>query len=294
MDTSVAMAERAGWLQRAARLKPSHLLAGLNSLILVVAQYKYNILNGYWVLALAVTVSILTEVALSRVMRGRPPSLLNGYISGVSTTLLTKAAAGLAWPIAAVAAFSIASKSVLTWRGRHLWNPTNFGIGVMLLAAPGSTAILSHEFGNSLWANLAIWCVGLAVVARARLLHITLAYVLTFLALSSLRSALIGSPLLTEIAPITGPMYQLFIFFQITDPPTAVAGRRKQIVVAVLVAVVEAALRLGNDFDIGVLHPFAPAPAIFGLFIVGPLAKAIDLELAERRSRRRALGRSAG
>ena len=34
-----------------------------------------------------------------------------------------------------------------------------------------------------------------------------------------------GHPFLSEVAPITGPMYQLFIFFMITDPKTTVRSR---------------------------------------------------------------------
>ena len=35
-------------------------------------------------------------------------------------------------------------------------------------------------------------------------------------------AAITGHPVLSEIAPVTGPMYQLFIFFMITDPKTSV------------------------------------------------------------------------
>ena len=49
-------------------------------------------------------------------------------------------------------------------------------------------------------------------------------------------------PFLAEVAPITGPMYQLFIFFMITDPKTTVKTRWGQCLVAFLVAAVEMAL----------------------------------------------------
>jgi len=40
-----------------------------------------------------------------------------------------------------------------------------------------------------------------------------------------------GQAILPEIAPITGPMYQLFLFFMITDPRTVVKGKQRQIIV---------------------------------------------------------------
>jgi Na+-translocating ferredoxin:NAD+ oxidoreductase RnfD subunit len=265
-----------------AKAKPTYLLAGLNSLILVVAQWQFSILEGYSILLIAVSAAIVCEIFASLLVRDRFPNLLNAYISGVSTTLLTRPAAGAWWPIVAVAALSILSKYVLTWRQHHIWNPTNFGIALILLAAPSSATILGHEFGNSPWANGVIWFVGGLVVARARLLHITASYALGFVFFAWVRSTMLGTQFGTEVSPITGPMYQLFIFFMVTDPPTAVTGRNKQILVAFLVAACEAVIRFGNDHGIALFLPFSAAPAIFGLTFVGPIAKLIDLELAHR------------
>jgi Na+-translocating ferredoxin:NAD+ oxidoreductase RnfD subunit len=173
---------------------------------------------------------------------------------------------------------AIGSKYALSWRGKHVWNPTNFAISALLLLAPGTVTILSHEFGNDLRTNAVIWCLGLLIVWRARLLHVTATYALAFAACALVRSWLTGTPPLVELTPITGPMYQLFVFFMITDPATTVTTRRGRIGVAIVIALVEMALRLGNDYHIALAAPFAPAPAIFALAIVGPIAKAIDNE----------------
>ena len=76
-----------------------------------------------------------------------------------------------------------------------------------------------------------------------------------------------GHPYLSEVAPITGPMYQLYIFFMITDPKTTVRPKWGQCLVAFLVAAVEAALRLMQ---------FVHAP-YYSLFIVGPTANLIEI-----------------
>jgi hypothetical protein len=82
---------------------------------------------------------------------------------------------------------------------------------------------------------------------------------------------------LAEIAPITGPMYQLFIFFMITDPRTVVRDRRWQIAVAVLIAVMETLIRFGSDQGWPMPIAFNAAPALVALFLVGPVAKWVDL-----------------
>ena len=262
----------------ASRITPKVLIASLITVILVLGELRYQILGGYDRLALALSTCVLTEVVLCRLLRNAwPRSVLSSYISGNSLGILLKPAAGVLWPFGLGAVITIASKYVLTWRGKHLWNPTNFSIAVLVLLAPGSVTILSHEWGNDLRVNAVIWAIGLLTVARARLLHVTLSYVLAFFALAALRSGLNGVPYLVEVAPITGPMYQLFVFFMITDPPTTVSTRRGRVLVAVLIAAFEMLLRLGNDFHVALAAPFAPAPAIFALAIVGPLAKLVDL-----------------
>jgi len=259
------------------KLKPTHMVSALITLILVLGQWRFQILDSYWVLTIALGTSVVAELVLSRWLRGRWANVLSAYISGNSIAILTKPQSGILWPFFLGALISITSKYVLTYRKRHLWNPTNFAISFLLLAAPGSVAILSHEWGNELWTVGVIWAVGLLVVSRARLLHITLTYLGCFVALAGVRAALLGGSWLTEIAPVTGPMYQLLMFFMLTDPRTTVSTRRGRIVVVVLVALLECVLRLANDHHQAWAAPFATAPAIFALAVIGPIAMVLDL-----------------
>lgn len=256
---------------------PKNLVTFLITLILVLGEWRYSILGGYDRLAAALGACLVTEALLSRVMRGEVARLGSAYISGISLALLTKPQPGVLWPFILGGFLAISSKYVLTYRGRHLWNPSNFAIGVLLLAVPGSVAILSHQWGNELGTNAVIWAFGLLIAFRARVLHVTMAYVLGFLALAVVRHLIVGGPLAAEIAPITGPMYQLFIFFMITDPRTTVSTVRGRVTVAVLVAVVEMLIRLAGDFQLSLFSPLFPSPPILALFIVGPVAMAIDL-----------------
>jgi enediyne biosynthesis protein E5 len=271
----------AGWIRilwaRLGRLDPRYLVSFLITLILVLGEARYGILGGYDRLVTALGVCTATELALSRLVRGRFANVASAYITGISLALLIKPPADLLWPFALGGFLAIASKYVLQYRGRHLWNPSNFAISLLLLAAPASVSILSHQWGNDLATNAVIWCFGLLIVARVRLLHVTLTYVVCFVALAALRTQVVGGPVLAEIAPITGPMYQLFIFFMVTDPKTTVSTVRGRIIVAAVVALAEAAIRLAGDFHLAALAPLYPAPPILALAIVGPIAKWIDV-----------------
>jgi Na+-translocating ferredoxin:NAD+ oxidoreductase RnfD subunit len=272
-DAARALAPAHWW----SKIKPNHLISGLVTLILVLGQWRFQILDSYWVLVIALATAVISEAILSRLLRGVWPSVLSAYISGNSIVILTKPQSGIWWPFCLGSLISITSKYVLTYRGRHLWNPTNFAVSFLLLAAPGSVAILSHEWGNELWTVGVIWVIGLMVVTRAKLLHITLTYAVSFFALAAARCAITGANYLTEIGPISGPMYQLLMFFMLTDPRTTVSSRKGRMVVVVLIALLECVVRLANDFQQAWAAPFATAPAIFALALIGPIAMVIDL-----------------
>ncbi len=269
-----------GW-ERASKIDPRYLIAFLITLVLLTAQLRYHMVGGYDRLVLALGTCMATEALLSWFDRGKVVNLLSAYISGISLTLLIKPQGGALWPFALGGFIAISSKYVLQYRGNHLWNPTNFAIAALLLAAPDRISVLSHQFGNDLATNLVIWAFGLVIAARVGVVHITLTYVASFLLLNSLRAVALGQPVLPEIAPITGPMYQLFVFFMITDPRTVVRGRQRQIVVAIVIAITEALIRLASDKGWPLPTVFNAAPAFFALATVGPIAKLLDL----RRSR---------
>ena len=272
------------WWERASRIDPRYLIAFLITLVLVAAQVRYHMLGSYDRLVLALAVCMTTEALLSWFDRGKIVNLLSAYISGISLTLLIKPQGGALWPFALGGFLAIASKYVLRYRDNHLWNPTNFAVAALLLLAPDRVSVLSHQFGNDLTTNLVIWIFGLIIAARVGVLHITLTYVASFLLLNGMRAVALGQPVLTEIAPITGPMYQLFVFFMITDPRTVVRGRRRQIVVAVLIALMETLIRFASDKGWPLPTAFNAAPAFLALALVGPVAKWLDSQRFDRKT----------
>ncbi len=244
------------------------------TLILLVGQLSFGILESYFKTALAIATAILLELVLGRVFTGRWPHLASAYISGISVGILVRSPA--VWPYALCSAISITSKYVLRVKDRHIWNPSNFGICAMLFLASDTVASLSVQWGNFLWPMLVVWALGSIIIWRLKRFHICATYVASFLAFSLLRSSFTGHPFLAEVAPITGPMYQLFVFFMITDPKTTVRSKKGQCVVVFFVALVEMILRLNES----VHAPY------YALFIVGPIANVIEIWWTSRKSPR--------
>src|SRR5271168_2806499 len=240
--------------------------------ILLVGHLSFGILESYPKTLLAIVTSIALELVLGRIFLHKWLNPASAYITGISVGILVRSPAY--WPYALCAAISIMSKYVLRVKGRHIWNPSNFGISVMLFLAADTVASLSIQWGNYLLPMLVIWVLGSVIIARLHRFHITGTYVACFIVFAFLRSYITGSPWQSEIAPLTGPMYQLFIFFMITDPKTTVRSKFWQCVVVAVVALVEMILRLSQV----VYAPF------YALFIVGPAAMLVEMWLDSRRA----------
>jgi len=243
------------------------------TLILLVGHLSFGILESYPKTLLAIAVSVAAELVLGRIILGKWPHLASAYITGISVGILVRSPAY--WPFALCSLISITSKYVLRVKDRHIWNPSNFGVSVILFLAGDVAASLSIQWGNFLAPMLLIWALGAAIIWRLRRFHITGTYVVSFIAFAFLRAWLTGSPWQSEISPITGPEYQLFIFFMITDPKTTVRSKTGQCVVAFSVALVEMLLRLNQVI-------YAP---FYALFLVGPTALLIEMWMQSRRQK---------
>jgi len=243
------------------------------TLILLVGHLGFGILESYPKTLLAIAASITAELILGKIFLGKWPHLASAYITGISVGILVRSPAY--WPFALCALISITSKYVLRVKDRHIWNPSNFGISALLFLAGDYVASLSIQWGNFLAPMLVIWALGAAIIYRLRRFHITGTYVVSFLVLALLRAWMTHAPWKSEIAPITGPEYQLFIFFMITDPRTTVRSKTGQCKVAFMVALVEMILRLNQVI-------YAP---FYALFMVGPAALLIEMWLQARRQK---------
>jgi hypothetical protein len=243
----------------------------LVTLVLIVGQVTFGFLESWSRTFLAIGVSIAVELLLGRLLGGAWPHLASSYISGISIGMLIRSPEF--WPYALCAAISITSKYVLRMDGRHLWNPSNFGVSAVLFLAPQTVSLLSIQWGNNIWPMLVIWVLGFVIVWRVGRLHVSATYVAAFVAFAFLRSAITGNPWQATLAPITGPMYQLFIFFMVTDPKVSVGPKWAQVVVVIAVAFVEMLLRLNEVI-------YAP---FYSLCLVGPAALLIEMAITARR-----------
>ena len=252
----------------------------LVTMVLIVGQVTFGFLESWGRTMLAIVTSIVMEMVLGRLVTGKVPHLASAYVSGISVGMLVRSPEF--WPYALCSAISITSKYLIRVDGRHIWNPSNLGIVAMLVLAADTVASLSVQWGNTLLPMITVWLFGAVIINTLGRFHITLTYVASFVLFAALRSGLTGHPFLSEVAPITGPMYQLYIFFMITDPKTTVRTKKGQMLTVFFVALAESLMRLMQ---------FVHAP-YYALFIVGPIANLIEIA-ADRRKRAQAAALAA-
>src|ERR1700735_2693050 len=126
--------------------------------ILLAGHLSFGILESYQKTLLAILTSIGLELVLGRIFFHKWIHPASAYITGISVGILLRSPAF--WPYALCSAISITSKYTLRVRGRHIFNPSNFGICALLFLASESVAGLSIQWGNNLASLIVIWVLG--------------------------------------------------------------------------------------------------------------------------------------
>ena len=157
----------------------------------------------------------------------------SALISGLSLCLLLRTNSIAI--VAAAAAVTIASKFVLCVRGKHLFNPTNFGLVFMMLIGAG-VWVSPGQWGNAAFFAFLMACLGGLVVNRAARSDVTYAFIACYLALVIGRSLWLGEPMRIPIHRLENGALLLFTFFMISDPKTTPDSRAGRLVFAALVA----------------------------------------------------------
>jgi len=158
----------------------------------------------------------------------------SALISGLSLTLLLRSNdLGL---IAAAAVITIASKFVLRWKSRHIFNPTCLGI-VVMLALSDRVWVSAGQWGQTAFFGFLLACAGMLVVHRAARSDVTFAFLGAYIGLLSARAWWLGDPVSIPLHTVQNGAILLFAFFMISDPKTTPHSRAGRMIFGALIAV---------------------------------------------------------
>jgi enediyne biosynthesis protein E5 len=176
--------------------------------------------------------AITTQLVCSTIWKVRfdPRS---AAISGLSLCLLLRSNSIAV--LLAGAVIAVGSKFVIRWRGKHIFNPTNFAI-VALMILSRDAWVSPGQWGNVAFFGFLITCLGGLVVNRAARSDVTYAFMIAWCALLIGRSLYLGEPLTIPVHRLESGALLLFTFFMISDPKTTPDARSGRILFAAIVA----------------------------------------------------------
>jgi len=247
------------WLQDP-RLYQIFLLASL--LVYGVTRLDFEIGAGRALLLLGT--ALLTQLACTRLWRLPAFDPKSALISGLSLCLLLRTGSALLAALAAV--ITIASKFLLRIRGKHVFNPTNFGL-VALMLATGQVWVSPGQWGSAAFFAFLVACLGGLVVNRAARSDVTYAFLAFYLAVLFGRALWLGQPMAIPLHQVESGAFLIFTFFMISDPKTTPDSRAGRVLFALLVA-------LGAGFVQFVLY--RPNGLLLSLAFLSPVVPLLD------------------
>lgn len=272
------------------------------SALTVVGHTLLGFEQAYLTPVVAAVAGLATEAVLGAVdahaRRGRPwytgslgtvvDFLLPAYITGLACAMLLYANDRLLPTVLATVA-GVASKYVVkvrvAGRARHVLNPSNTGIVLVLLLFPWVGIAPPYQFtewtSGPLDALIPLVVLIAGTVLNAKLtgkVPLIAGWCAGFVAQAVVRWALTDVSLVSAVLPMTGVAFILFTNYMITDPGTTPVPRRHQIVFGAATAAVY-----------GVLVQFHVVFGLFFALVIVCLLRAFALAAAEHLPRLRAL-----
>jgi Na+-transporting NADH:ubiquinone oxidoreductase subunit NqrB len=192
-------------------------------------------------------------------------SIKSAIISALSLCLMLRTnTAGTA----IIACFlSIGSKYIFRINGKHIFNPTNFGIITTILLT-GDAWITPGQWGSSALLLFFIGALGFSVLLTVKRLDIALTFLLTFCGLNYIRQVLyLGWQSDFFLHTFSSGTLLLFTFFMITDPVSTPSSKTARIIWAGLIGII--AFWLQTKF-------FLTGAPVWALFLLSPLTPLLD------------------
>ena len=215
-----------------------------------ILGFEQSFLQYFVAVGTAIGMQILLEWVDARAS-ARSPRYLGGIasslnflppaiIAGSACSMLIFANDRL-WPFAFASALSIGSKVLFraplgNGATQHVFNPSNLGVTVTLLALPWVGVAPPYHFANRVEgsANLVVPAI---ILASGIFLHwmftnrlpLILAFLGGFALQGLVRAWIFGMPWNVPIMPMTGAAFVIFTLYMIPDPATSPIGWKAQI-----------------------------------------------------------------
>lgn len=170
-------------------------------------------------------------------------------------------------------ALAIASKGCLRWRGKHIFNPANFGLmGAVFLT--NDAWVSPGQWGGTWWLLAVFIAAGSIVLGWVGRWETSVAFLATYGVLELLRDYWLGwSPDVWAHRMASGSLL-VFALFMITDPRSIPDRRSARLLWAIAIAGLTCVLQHGF---------FVAAAPFWALWLLAPLTPVLDWWLPDAR-----------
>lgn len=206
-----------------------------------------------WVDARARNRQVRFAGSLENFINFLPPCLIPGFATG----MLLYANERL-WPVVFAVVLAIGSKVLFRApvgqnHTQHIFNPSNFGVGVTLLLFPDVSFAPPYHFTENL-TGLWDWAVPMLVLVTGIIVHglftgrlpLVAAWVGGFILQALFRATLFGVPAFVPLMPMTSAAFIIFTLYMIPDPATTPLAPSRQALFGFAVAFVYAILQISH------------------------------------------------
>lgn len=207
----------------------------------------------------------------NRLRQTHNPSFRSAWITALSLCLLLRGNSLITMILASVA--SITSKLVFRWRGKHFFNPSNFGIIAALLCTKDAW-VSPGQWGEDWWYLLLFAGAGGIVLQRVGRWDTSGAFFGFYAFLEAVRNVYLGWTWDVYLHRLMSGSLILFSLFMITDPRTIPNERAGRILWSMCVAFLAYILR--NYF-------FMTSAIFWALFFLSPFAILFDSVWKDKR-----------
>lgn len=204
-------------------------------------------------IAVAVGACLATQWLGMRLTRQPGFDPRSPLISGLGLAMLLRTNSDLAMALGA--AITIGAKFVFRVNGKHIWNPTNLGIVVMMLFGIGWVS--PGQWGSVAFFAFLLACCGGLVVNRAARSDVTYAFLGSYIGLLFGRALWMGEPLAIPLHALQNGAFLIFTFFMISDPRTTPDSRAGRLLFAFTVAAFALWIQYGLHRTNGLLWSLA-------------------------------------
>lgn len=221
---------------------PRLFMIGVLIIYTLVGQTLLAFDHTWWQIGTSLCVACLLDVAVSYWKSRQIILPVSGVITGLGLGLLVEAVP--LWPFAVAPLLAISSKALIRSKGKHFFNPSNFGLTVLLLLFPTTVTTLAAQWSGSLLIVMVVLVIGGFTTFRVSRWDLVVSFIGGFVVMAFVQDLVTHRGVVFVYGPLLGAAFQLFTLSMLTDPKTTPGTRTMRVIFGISLAIVDGILRI--------------------------------------------------